>query len=860
MILYRYIIKEHALPFIYSLGIIIFIFTMQTAVQLLDKIISKGLAMSVVLEIFVIQLGWIVALAIPMSILTSTLMAFGKMSADNEILAVKATGQSLTYLISPVFLAACIFTVLNIFFNDMILPDANHRAANLLSDISRKRPAVLIEPNVLIRDFPNYTLWVKKVNPQMGTLKTVRIFSNVPGEDPSTTVAESGDIKLTRDEKHLELTLYNGETHRVNEKNKKEYFVGTFKKQVIFLQNPDTELRRTNSDFRGSREMNSKMMLDQVAGYKKTRQSYIGEHAALIAKLIGHVRMLDSLSLRLVKTEKPDTARLDSLLSFSAWAKGLGPISAATLTEETKNRTTLDHLLSRIKFQDQQISTYMVEVHKKFSLPIACIVFVLIGAPLGIMAKRGGLAIGASYSIFFFIVYWAILIGGESMADKCVISPFAAMWTGNILIGVCGIFLLIIMKRETKFFSIEPFKKFWRALTKKTVGRSPRKPGKIMHAVRDFGNAPYFFVRMVAGTLPTYLIKKFVGWLFGFLLGITVMFVVVDYVSNLGRFENASFIEIALFYWYYLPWLVQIILPIVILLASMSAIGSMSRWNELVAMKTAGMNVRQLTTPLLVLGAIIAFLGFYMGEKILPRANMLRRELTENIGKSKTQRAQSAVPASMEYRRDFYYFGNDKTIYFFKEFRTGQAAAKNAWRETYTTRGISQKIIADGAEYKKGAWRFTNGTVRSFHDTVMAMSAFDTLVDTILRISPKDMVVQIKSPEEMSYWELNDFAEKTRRRGEDVSRYQAQLYFKLALPVMNFIVILLGISISARAGRKGGAVLFGIGLLMTFSYWIISQFGLAFAQNGQIPPFVGAWVGNILFSIIAVFLYARASR
>jgi lipopolysaccharide export system permease protein len=400
----------------------------------------------------------------------------------------------------------------------------------------------------------------------------------------------------------------------------------------------------------------------------------------------------------------------------------------------------------------------------------------------------------------------------------------------------------------------------WFALTRKTADLIPRKPGKIMRSLHALGNVPYFFVRMIASILPTYLIKKFVGWLLGFLLGITVMFVVVDYVSNLGRFENASFFEIALFYWYYLPWLVQIILPIVILLASMSAIGSMSRWNELVAMKTAGMNVRQLTAPLLVLGAIIAVLGFYMGEKILPRANMLRRELTENIGKSRAQKTQGAIPANLEYRRDFYYFGNEKTIYFFKEFHTGQASAKGAWRETYTANGISHKVIAEGAEFKNGKWKFTNGTVRAFLDSGLTATAFDTLTDTILRVSPKDMVVQIKSPEEMSYWELHDFADKTRRRGEDVSRYQAQLYFKLALPVMNFIVILLGVSISARAGRKGGAVLFGIGLLLMFSYWIISQFGLAFAQNGQISPFMGAWAGNILFSIIAIFLYARASR
>ncbi|MGB7567388.1 MAG: LptF/LptG family permease [Chitinivibrionales bacterium] len=856
MILYRYIIKEHTLPFLYSLGIIIFIFTMQTAVQLLDKIISKGLAMSVVLEIFVIQLGWIIALAIPMSILTSALMTFGKMSSDNEIMAVKATGQSLTYLITPVFLAACIFAVLNIFFNDLILPDANHRAANLLSDISRKRPAVLIEPGILIRDFPDYALWVKKVNPKTGVLKTVRIFSDVPGEDPSTTVAESGEVKLTRDEKHMELTLYNGETHRVNSKNKKEYFVCRFKRQVIFLQNPDTELKRTNSEYRSDREMSSKMMLDQIAGYKKTRESYLIEHNAQVMKLISRIHALDSLSVHSGHATAPDTLWPDSIPSFAAWAAGFGPASFSALSEEKKKQSSLGRLLSRIRFQDVQISTYMVEVHKKFSLPIACIVFVLIGAPLGIMAKRGGIAVGASYSVFFFIVYWALLIGGEAMADKCVISPFAAMWSGNILIGACAVVLLLMMKRETKFFSIAPFIKFWNWLRRKKPGARPKAPGKIERTMRSLGNVPYFFVRMVAGTLPTYLIRKFIGWLAGFFLGITVIFVVVDYVSNLGRFENASLYEIALFYWYYLPWLIQLISPIVILLATMSSIGSMTRWNELTAMKTSGMNVRQLSAPLLLLGMVLAFLGFYMGEKVLPKANVLRRELTQNIGKDKTQQ-KGAVTEGQEYRRDFYYFGNEGTIYFFKELRTGQAQARGVWRETYEGNGISRKIIAEGAGYKNGSWKFTKGTIRSFDATSSTVLTFDTLLDTILKVSPKDMVVQIKSPEEMSYWELSNFADKTRRRGEDVSRYKAQLYFKIALPVMNFIVILLGISISARAGRKGEAVLFGIGLLLAFSYWIISQFSLAFAQNGQIPALLGAWVGNILFSIIAIFLYAK---
>jgi lipopolysaccharide export system permease protein len=856
MILYRYIIKEHILPFLYSLCIIIFIFTMTTAVQLLDRIISKGLSPGVVLEIFAIQLGWIVALAIPMSILTSTLMTFGTMSANNEIMAIKATGQSLLYLITPVFSAACLLAVCNIFFNDLVLPDANHRAANLLSDISRKRPSIFIEPGVLIRDFPNYALWVKKVNSQTGSMKSVRIYSDVPGEDPQTILAEAGDLQMTPDGKQLELALYNGETHRVDAKNKKTYFVCTFKKQVIFLQNPDTELRRTKSDYRSDREMSSTMMLDQVKGYKKTRGDYLQEHSQQLDGIIAKIKALDSLRARYADSSlTPDSTR-----AFGNWASSFVKVRDKTAGDLKNREAASGHLVSRIQFQDMQINSYMVEVHKKFSLPLACIVFVLIGAPLGIMAKRGGITVGASYSLFFFIIYWAILIWGEALADKCVISPFAAMWSGNILIGFCGILLLLRVRRESTLFSLAPVVKFIFSLRRKTKAVLPVAPARISGFFRAVSDIPYFLVRKVAGTLPTYLIRKFIGSLSGILVAIILVFVVVDYISNLPRFENATLFEIALFYWYYLPWVIQIVSPIVILLASMSAIGSMARWNELTAMKTAGVNVRQLAGPLLFLGVCLAGFGFYMGEQILPKANGLRRELTESMGKQKSSVKKISQAVSQEYRRDFYYFGDDKNTYFFKELRTSPPRATMVWRETYNGSSMVQKIIAESSEFRDSAWYFIKGSRRAFNAGAEAMTPFDTLRDTVLKVRPSDMVAQIKSPEEMSYWELRSFVDKTRRRGEDVSKYTAQLYFKLALPVMNFIVILLGISISARAGRKGGAVLFGIGLLLTFAYWIISQFGLAFAQNGQIPPIVGAWFGNSLFLIIALYLYTKASR
>jgi len=859
MILYRYIIKEHILPFLYSLGIITFIFIMTTAVQLLDKIISKGLALPVVLEIFAINLGWIIALAIPMSILTATLMTFGKMSADNEILAIKATGQNLTFLITPVFLVAAILAVVNVYFNDLILPDANHRAANLLSDISRKRPAVLLEPGVLIRDFPGYALWVKKVNPVSGSMKMVRIYSDAAGEDPMTTVATTGDITMTRDEKQLKLTLYDGETHSVNT-NAKEYFLGRFKKQVVFLENPDTELRRTNSDFRSDREMDIAMMQDEVAGIRTTRNSYLNEYNLQMESLKKHIIALDSQATSAFP-QGTILHNIDTVRTFASWASQFIPVSHTDAVQEMeRNKNITDNVISRVKFQDMMINQYLVEVQKKYALPFACIVFVLIGAPLGIMARRGGIAVGASYSIFFFIIYWALLIGGENLGDKCIISPVLAMWSGNILIGICGLFLIMSMKRETSIISFSWIPRLWGHLIHKPsqmLKASTRRSATPLHTLVTL---PFYPLRPVVSILSAYLIRKFIGYLAGFLIAITVIFIVGDYFSNLQRFEHASLSSIALYYWYYMPWLIQVISPIVILLATMSAIGAMTRWNELVAMKASGMNVRQLTAPLLVIGVVLAVGGFMLSEHVLPKANMLRRELSTNLGMQKALKKAGKLPPSRDNKNDFYYFGSDRHLYFYKAFRPGDAQGYGVWREAYTPSSIVEKIFADNTVYKNGSWYFIHGMVRIFTKDHESAYTFDTLQDTVLKESPLDMVAQIKSPEEMSYWELKNYTDKTRRRGEDVSKYDAQLQFKLAYPVMNFIVIILGLSISARAGKKGSAVLFGIGLLLIVAYWIISQFGLAFAQNGQISAVAGAWFGNVVFLIIALILYSRASR
>jgi lipopolysaccharide export system permease protein len=860
MILYRYIIKELIFPFLASLAIIVFYFIMQQAVLLLEKIVSKGLDPVVVLEVFLIQLGWIIALAIPMAILTASLWTFGRMSGDNEITSIKASGQSMFPLLMPVFSAAAILTVLLVFFNDLILPDSNHRTANLLSDISRKRPAAFIEPRVLIRDFTNYAIYADDVNPHTGDLKGIRIFSDMPGQDPSTTVASHGVIKMTPDQTFLELSLYSGETHSISRTNDKEYFLGRFGRQVVYIKNVDTKLERTNSSYRSDREMSSQTMLQEVKVLESDNEKAIHQYQQLIDSLSFQLTRFDSLSKSIVSGG--DSVTVDK---FNRWIAVMGKPSALTRTKIQETGELVDRIARRVKSNGQQISQYLVEVHKKFAIPAACLLFVLIGAPLGIMAKRGGLTVGASYSIFFFIAYWAFLISGEDMGNKMKLPPSVAMWTGNSIIALCGLVLLVLMLRETTI-RFDAVIALWRKLFSGDAsffGRiAASVPGRMVGLIIKI---PKWLLKRSIGTLPMYLISLFTGYVFGLIIAFISIFVVIDYVSNLRKFENANFIEAALYYWYYLPWILQVTSPLVLLLASMFAIGKLAKSSEIIAMKAAGISIRQLTLALLVLGMLFSVGAFYAGEKIIPKGNLLRKELTDNLREPKDsplrrEQGKRGKHGLREYRRNFYYFGSQNVIYIYQEFGTSPQVARGVWRERFDSSHIGERIQAESMVYDSTGWRFVNATIRRFNGDSSSTVHKDTLYDSILKAVPIDMVARIKGKEEMSYWELKSFIEATKRRGEKVRQYLGELEFKIALPFMNFIVILLGIAITAHAGRKGSAVFFGIGLGLAFTYWLLSRFAIVFAQNGYLPTMLGAWMGNVLFLLIGMFLYRKASR
>jgi len=443
-ILYRYIIKEHLPPFIIAMGVLTFLFLSNFLVKSIDQLLGKGLSIWVILEYIGLNLMWILALAIPMAVLVAILMSYGRMSADNEINAMRTSGISFQSIIIPSLIFGTVVCVFLIWFNNDVLPDFNHRARLLGSDIVRKKPDVNIEPGYFMDDLPDYSIRV--LDKQDGLLQDVLIYSKGNQETQTTINAEQGSLAVAGDK--IVLTLYNGEIHELNTEKFAEYRKIDFNKHVLTIPASGLLLQRRESGRRGDREMSSAMMLAEVDSIRKRLENSRDQIRTTLDERIGlEIPATNTHRLQEVSNMQPDSIlalRTDSLAQVASEQRRLRQ-------EIRVGQQRLKTHLNLIESYQRQINKYLSEVHKKYSIPVACIVFVLIGAPLGIMARHGGFAVGAGFSLFFFLVYWAGLIGGEELADRLFISPFFAMWTPNLVVGALGVWLTVrtIQERST---------------------------------------------------------------------------------------------------------------------------------------------------------------------------------------------------------------------------------------------------------------------------------------------------------------------------------------------------------------------------------------------------------------------------
>ena len=398
--------------------------------KIADRLIGKGLSLWIIFKFIVFSLAWMLVLVIPMSVLVSTIMAFGSMSQNNEIAILKASGLSLCKMILTPLLASFIIAALLVQFNNHVYPNTNHAARILLQNISRQKPTLSLVSGVFSQDVQNYSILVRNINEKTNELKDILIYDSSNPSVLETITAREGKIYFSKNHKKLIMDLHNGEIHESSIRNRNDYRRLIFKHHQIAMDAEQFTYQQTSfGNRRGERELGAQDMLVIVDSLSKIKQNYINS----LDKKLEDRFLVSSNKTGFVDGEKKRNLKFLLLRVTERAKRAESTIKASTQALENNLRTQ---------------NKYWVEIHKKYALPVACIIFVLIGAPLGTMMRKGGFGVAAGFSLIFFIIYWFFLIGGEKLSDRGLLSPFWGMWSANIVLGILGIFLVIKAARE----------------------------------------------------------------------------------------------------------------------------------------------------------------------------------------------------------------------------------------------------------------------------------------------------------------------------------------------------------------------------------------------------------------------------
>jgi lipopolysaccharide export system permease protein len=430
--LWGYILWAHIGPFALAFTVIMFVFLLQFLMRFIDKIVGKGLDVWTITKLITLNLAWMVVLAMPMAALVASLMAFGSLAGSNEMTAMKASGVSFMRMLFPALLLGLVLAYGDLVFNNDVLPDANHAAKDLMSDIQRKKPTFVVRAGQFSDDdaLPGYSILARKTSDNSSDLEGVTIYDHSLGNETRVLTAKTANLTFTRDFRKLVLTLHNGELHQFFNNDPTDYRRGVFETYVVRIPASGFDFMRQGESERGDRELSAHDLMTYV----------IKRDSAARKEVVSFVSLLTRFASDITSTKKsslPDSTVADSIRKMMVINTFRG------------NLFQIPSEASQIVGTQLDAGSYLVEVHKKYALPAACFIFILLGAPLGALAKRGGIGVGVGFSIGFFILYWASLIGGEKLADRGLIAPWEGMWAANIVFGILGGFLTIRVLKET---------------------------------------------------------------------------------------------------------------------------------------------------------------------------------------------------------------------------------------------------------------------------------------------------------------------------------------------------------------------------------------------------------------------------
>jgi len=486
-ILSRYILKQHLPPLAFALAALTCAMLVNQVAKQFGNLVGKGLPWSVILEVFVLTIPFIVAMTLPMAVLVAVLYTFSHLAADNEVTAMKASGISVGRLLAPVLGGATLVGFVALLWNDQLLPWSNHRLRTLLVDIQRKKPTFQLKEQVINEVVPGqFFLRAARIDPASNKLKDVTIYDLEDAERRRIITADSGRMAYTPGGTDLYLTLLDGEIQEVKRATPAQFNRTFYQTNRIKVAGIGNSLELTESDsYRGDREMTICGMAQVVAQARQdaerarrdAREAVVGDLRRVI-HLVPYVRPTSTPATAALVTSEGDPLPVHAVppglycralgaladLVVPAKAEAAQAVQAVQAPHNmpppaamTRPAPPMQSLVTpgataaveqRVRAARQRAAIYEVEIHKKLAISAACVIFALLGVPVAIRFPRGGVGLVIGTSLAVFSIYYVGLIGGEELGDRLIVSPFLAMWTPNLIFVVVGLILLAAVRRE----------------------------------------------------------------------------------------------------------------------------------------------------------------------------------------------------------------------------------------------------------------------------------------------------------------------------------------------------------------------------------------------------------------------------
>jgi len=474
----RFLLKSFIGPLIFTFFIVLIILLLQFLWMYVDELAGKGLDFKVLGELLYHFALTFVPTALPLGILLASLMTFGNMGEFSELSALKSSGIPLLRIMLPLMILIGFIAVISFFFSNNVLPYSTDKARTLLWDIRRKKPDINIQAGTFYNGVPDFSIKITTKDPVNNRLDNLIIYDHRERRgNYSVILADSGYMRLTKDESGLIMTLYNGYGYKeMNEKNlnnntrKFPSEVDYFQEQSIVIPLAGFELQRSEEGlFKSSAAM---LNISQLTFTIDSLNKKYDEKLNLQFRDFKNIKLYAIRNLNIVPANeniKPDTLKkkrkFDARELFDSLTVMDKKIVLAKAIENLKDGTSiLVEKNDSQKYEIKAIRKYQVEWNKKLTMSFACLVFFFIGAPLGAIIRKGGLGTPAVISIFFFVVYYIISISGQKLVEENVVGTFAGMWASSYILLPVGIFLTYKATTDSVILNIETYFMFFKKI------------------------------------------------------------------------------------------------------------------------------------------------------------------------------------------------------------------------------------------------------------------------------------------------------------------------------------------------------------------------------------------------------------